>query len=233
MKIDCDVIRDLLPLYVEDIVSKKSRELVEEHCKECDECSYMLKVMKDDEIVIEDTGNGLKKFMKDCKKSLNALLAVYCYILLVIIAVIHGKCAVQDLMGAVFLYVLMLFPIVGFFCNIAIASQKLSLKYLFPIVCGLVGMCYQDIILGSSEIEINAFMFNVNFIPALIGFAIGIIRARYGNKKYRKINEGMIAGIVILILSVVLAIYAPASFYLDIVIGIGAIVIFVVSLLFN
>ena len=45
MKMDCDVIRDLLPLYSDNICSESSRKLVEEHCAECVECSEMLKAM--------------------------------------------------------------------------------------------------------------------------------------------------------------------------------------------
>ena len=45
MKKDCDVIRDLMPLYSDNICSESSRKLVDEHCAECGECSKMLKAM--------------------------------------------------------------------------------------------------------------------------------------------------------------------------------------------
>ena len=35
MKISCNIIEDLLPLYVDDMVSEDSRQLVEEHLKAC------------------------------------------------------------------------------------------------------------------------------------------------------------------------------------------------------
>lgn len=38
MKITCDVIGDLLPLYTEDMVSGDSRRIVEEHLKGCEAC---------------------------------------------------------------------------------------------------------------------------------------------------------------------------------------------------
>ena len=38
MKITCNIIEDLLPLYVDDMVSEDSRKLVEEHLKECPAC---------------------------------------------------------------------------------------------------------------------------------------------------------------------------------------------------
>ena len=50
MKAECEVIRDLLPLYVDEICSGQSREIVEEHLKECEECSEILKKLQNTEI---------------------------------------------------------------------------------------------------------------------------------------------------------------------------------------
>lgn len=60
MKTDCEIIRDLLPLYVDDICSEKSRELVDEHLRECAECSSLLDRLKRTEIE-----NGLKAEKED------------------------------------------------------------------------------------------------------------------------------------------------------------------------
>ena len=46
MKISCNIIEDLLPLYVDDMVSEDSRQLVEEHLKECTTCQKMMEEMK-------------------------------------------------------------------------------------------------------------------------------------------------------------------------------------------
>ena len=53
---DCDVIRDLLPLYADDACSEKSRALVNEHLLDCADCRDMLQKIKENEIE-----NGLKK----------------------------------------------------------------------------------------------------------------------------------------------------------------------------
>lgn len=45
MKISCEIIRDLLPLYKDGICSKESELLVEEHIAECEECSALLNDM--------------------------------------------------------------------------------------------------------------------------------------------------------------------------------------------
>lgn len=60
MKTDCEIIRDLLPLYVDDICSEKSRELVDEHLRECAECGSLLDRLKRTEIE-----NGLKAEKED------------------------------------------------------------------------------------------------------------------------------------------------------------------------
>ncbi len=59
-KTDCEIIRDLLPLYVDDICSDASRQLVDEHLTECPECTEMLKKLKTTEIE-----TGLKEEKQD------------------------------------------------------------------------------------------------------------------------------------------------------------------------
>lgn len=76
-KIPCEIIRDLLPLYQDDICSEKSRNAIEEHIKECESCRTYLKKMEG-EIPIEtdkiegtergvekDSGSFLKKYQEN------------------------------------------------------------------------------------------------------------------------------------------------------------------------
>lgn len=46
MKLDCDVIRDLLPLYAEKLASPASSALVEQHLAECEACRAQLEQME-------------------------------------------------------------------------------------------------------------------------------------------------------------------------------------------
>lgn len=195
MKLDCDVIRDLLPLYCEDIASEKSRQLVEEHCAECVECTNMLKDMKEGEIVIEDNGNALKNFMKRYKNKFNTLLAVFCYTLLVAVACIHELIVP----GIHIMYILCLLPLGAYCCNRALAAQPIWIKYVFPIVCGLCEMCYMNVLKGE-PIELNSVLFGISFIPAIIGFIVGTVRLKTNLVGFpRMYNEGMIAGAVMMI----------------------------------
>ena len=46
----CEIIRDLIPLYLDKVCSEDSRKLVEEHLAECSECIY--------ERIRDGTGSG-------------------------------------------------------------------------------------------------------------------------------------------------------------------------------
>lgn len=54
MDISCDIIRDLLPLYAEDLTSKASNELVDEHLCTCDECTKQLGILKKAQVIPVD-----------------------------------------------------------------------------------------------------------------------------------------------------------------------------------
>lgn len=65
MEISCDIIRDLLPLYAEDMVSQASREMVDDHLCKCDACMKELAALKKTEkLPVEAETDGLKKLGK-------------------------------------------------------------------------------------------------------------------------------------------------------------------------
>lgn len=63
MKVSCEVIKDLIPLYLEDLLSEESRKFVEEHLDECPEQkAYVEKMRKEGETSnnkLKGGGNGL------------------------------------------------------------------------------------------------------------------------------------------------------------------------------
>lgn len=70
MKVTCDVIRDLLPVYHDDICSPDSRALVEEHLSGCEDCRAQLAAM-DAEMTIPHPApeaESIKRLHKAWKK---------------------------------------------------------------------------------------------------------------------------------------------------------------------
>lgn len=51
MKITCNIIRDILPLYAEDMVCEETKALVDEHLCGCDECTKELAALKKKESI--------------------------------------------------------------------------------------------------------------------------------------------------------------------------------------
>ena len=51
MKLNCSIVDDLLPLYLEDICSEDSKAAVEEHLQDCSDCRKKLARMRNSEII--------------------------------------------------------------------------------------------------------------------------------------------------------------------------------------
>lgn len=45
---NCSIIRDILPLYIENIISKDTKQFVEEHLSHCEECKSYFEVLQED-----------------------------------------------------------------------------------------------------------------------------------------------------------------------------------------
>lgn len=65
MNLSCNVIRDLLPLYAEDMVSEETKGLVDDHLCTCDECTKELAQLKKAPKLPLDVESGSLKRVKD------------------------------------------------------------------------------------------------------------------------------------------------------------------------
>ena len=84
--IPCGVIRDLLPLYTEDLCSEESRALVDNHIINCPDCRRVKESMKKTEPLPVDSGGGLKKIKRELinrKLRTAAMAALLVFVLLV------------------------------------------------------------------------------------------------------------------------------------------------------
>lgn len=87
MDISCDIIRDLLPLYAEDLVSDDSRRLVDEHLCSCDPCTKQLGILKKAaQLPIEVETKSLKRVENTIRR--RRILAVMTTIMFVVTLVL-------------------------------------------------------------------------------------------------------------------------------------------------
>ena len=87
MKLTCNVIRDLLPLYVENIASDDTRALVEEHINLCTDCKKQLEEMRMPNELPPDTDATLLKKLKR-KLSMKKIQTVILSVMIVLVVVI-------------------------------------------------------------------------------------------------------------------------------------------------
>lgn len=72
MKITCEIIQDLLPLYVDGMLSDDSCHLVEEHLKGCQDCKKILEELKQ-ELQYFGTAGNEDKLEKDAKTAFRGI----------------------------------------------------------------------------------------------------------------------------------------------------------------
>lgn len=89
MKITCDIVRDLMPLYVDDVCSDDSRKLIEDHINHCSKCQNELAAMKEpiECPPLSEVGDSKTPFFKIRKKvRIKMIAAIISTAFLVIIA---------------------------------------------------------------------------------------------------------------------------------------------------
>lgn len=69
MKIDCKIIQDLLPLYVDDVCSSESKTLVSNHLHECKECKQIYDNMTG--LMIEDEDRDYQEIIESKTENYN------------------------------------------------------------------------------------------------------------------------------------------------------------------
>lgn len=69
MKITCNIIKDVLPLYIENMLSNDSFNMVEEHIEQCQECKTYLEEMRNfNEVPADSNASPLRKMRSTLRK---------------------------------------------------------------------------------------------------------------------------------------------------------------------
>ena len=83
-KINCSLIKDLLPLYIDELCSNESTEIIKNHLEVCEECNKEYKQLKNEPILkeVNDNSSELIKgvgnmFKKDKKKAIIKTVSIF------------------------------------------------------------------------------------------------------------------------------------------------------------
>lgn len=87
MNISCDIIKDILPLYAEDMVSKATKDMVEEHLCDCEGCTKELEgLRKPAKLPAEVATDALKRVGDSIRRRrILAVMSVFLFIATVIL----------------------------------------------------------------------------------------------------------------------------------------------------
>ena len=95
MKNECNIVRDILPLYVEDMVSEETAKFVKEHLAECKSCREDYEAMKSTDGFVENKSdnsedikiaNGLKNIKNTINKKIRSI--VLCAVAAVLVVIV-------------------------------------------------------------------------------------------------------------------------------------------------
>lgn len=88
MKTQCNVVWDLIPLYIDEVCSEESKRIVEDHLNECDDCKNRLEFLKNEEYkkaIFEPKLDALKKIKKiNTRKTIWVSITALLVIILII-----------------------------------------------------------------------------------------------------------------------------------------------------
>lgn len=200
-RISCNVTKDLLPSYLDEICSEESRELVDEHLLECPSCRrFMAQLQEQDQGKDAPEVKALKKVRQFM--DIQSLIAILCPLVLMVVGILY-----KGNYNAEFCYAAMpLFMLVSAFVLGAGRGKRRPEKkeWLFPVFAvlltiGIIGLrCWASAFLydllahvmqyeyiGNLYYGVGPFMHSVVRVSVLAVFALLAVLAVYAKKKGR------------------------------------------------
>lgn len=184
MKIECSIIKDLLPLYAENMVSEETAKHIEEHLRECPQCQAELEGLREGAELIppekapQKSPDSVKPFKKMMKR-MNKQFYMLAYSLIIFFIFLgFAWTAGENLM-----YNSLLMPVVGIFGYYVFRWRAV---YKMPIL--LLSMNLFVCLFKLAEIDLySAFLWTgIYSIFVFIGIAIAFLlhfALRKENKK--------------------------------------------------
>lgn len=187
--VNCDVIKDILPLYVENMVSNSSKQLVLMHLESCSDCKNLeenMHIQPDLSTIstnVSNSENPLQNFRKKMVRYSALLFSLGAFATIWLAILIWGLFFLQS--GDEMAYSLLTFyfalPITSLICCIVIGKKDTRIKYLIPFLFGFAGTILPSFISHCGFDEIHLYF---SIIPSAIGLLIGI-SIKYFKKKRR------------------------------------------------
>lgn len=92
-KLQCEIVQDLLPSYVDGLTNEVTNEAVEEHLKDCDSCTKVKERMQEKEVPVvdEEQRQEIDFLKKTRKKTRNSILVSGLLVVAIMLGVLYIK----------------------------------------------------------------------------------------------------------------------------------------------
>ena len=177
----CDIIKDLLPLYAEAMVSTETENCVREHLQKCDKCKQYLNYLQQNETVFQPVEQNLKPL-----KSIQRKLLAGAVVLVVAVSLLWGLVLMQpgDEMAYSLLVFYGLLPLCGAVVSGILSAKTKTLRVLSPFLFAILNTVIPMIVFnGEPEWIMTAVALIASGIGTVIGLLVSYIRKKRKHKK--------------------------------------------------
>ncbi|WP_171038262.1 zf-HC2 domain-containing protein [Aquibacillus sediminis] len=138
----CDIVKDLIPIYVENLTSEDSNQFVKEHLNSCEDCKNYIKNVKRDLPNMDSLDIGAEKndqkLIKGIKSKINNMMLIA--VLIGVLVGIYGSMMFLNINE--FQSILMIYPIATFFIGLLsfILFKKLWIGPSVTLLGGIISV---------------------------------------------------------------------------------------------
>lgn len=173
MKFDCEIIQDLLPLYIDDVCSIKSKVVIEEHILECSKCKELLSELGNQavtqELSIEKNRVIEKHLKKERKRSTMIGLITAAVLMIPLIVCLICNLAVGHALNWFFIVLTSLMV----FASITVVPLLVNDQKILWTICSFTISLVA--LLGTICIYSGGKWFYIAVIPSVAGLVICIM----------------------------------------------------------
>ena len=139
---ECNIVKDLLPLYIEELCSEDSRQYVENHLKTCEQCKESLTYLKYSELCVEAVEKKEINAFKKLEKYISGRMMVSYFLFLVVLVIGVGILLGTASQAPLAMYYILLTAVMlatGFtFHNVSIADGNNNKAYIWFVPQGIM-----------------------------------------------------------------------------------------------
>lgn len=167
MKYSCDIVKDVIPLYYDEVCSDQTKKMVEEHLQECNACKAVMKKMGDniyDKNLQQEKENVMDHYKNHIKKKL--LLAGTGMMMMILLICLIVNIATSRSVDWFFLVLASLMVFASLTCTPFVAETK---KRLWTFGCFTISL---ELLLLVCSIYSQGNWFWVAAVSTLLGLSV-------------------------------------------------------------